>query len=107
MQLSPAGGNLRVVHLPTWNGSQETLNPLLEFVIHNGAGQYDKAPDSEHCPSADLAVSLPKTIVIHAELFADDPLLTQTACQNLHYKLCDQSSIQRLAKHLLIVPKVN
>ena len=48
LQLSPAGGDLRVMHLPTYLNASETADsPLLEFVVHNGAGQYDKAADGE------------------------------------------------------------
>ena len=48
LQLSPAGGDLRVVHLTAQrNGSHNPGAPLLEFVVHNGASQYDKAPEGK------------------------------------------------------------
>lgn len=49
MQVSAAGGNLRVVHInASQNGkSQKGDAPLLEFVVHDGQGQYDKSQDGE------------------------------------------------------------
>jgi len=45
VQLSAAGGNLKVVHVNTNGNKASNGAPLLEFVVHNEAGQYDKAPE--------------------------------------------------------------
>ncbi len=48
VQLSAAGGNLRVVHLTAnQNGASLRGAPLLEFVVHDGQGRYDKAPNGK------------------------------------------------------------
>ena len=43
VQLSTAGGHLRVVHISVGYSQQVAEQPLFEFVVHNGEGQYDKA----------------------------------------------------------------
>jgi len=47
-RLSAAGGNLKVVHVNTNGNKASNGAPLLEFVVHNEAGQYDKAPEDEN-----------------------------------------------------------
>lgn len=47
-RLSAAGGNLKVVHVNTNGHKSSDGAPLLEFVIHNSSGEYDKATDDEN-----------------------------------------------------------
>lgn len=55
--MSAAGGNLRVVHINTAAGGGPGSNgaPLLEFVVHNGQGEWDKAPDGGLLPLCSLS----------------------------------------------------
>ena len=47
LQLSSAGGNVRVTHIPVHVRSGASQQPLLEFVMHNGQGEFDKAERGE------------------------------------------------------------
>ena len=59
VQLSTAGGSIRVIHIgiSEQQQAQTEFQPLLNFVMHNGQGHYEKAGRGEHLIAVSASAS--------------------------------------------------